>query len=457
MNLSKRRILITDFGAIGNGVADCTSAFQAAVDRAAANTSTHGGTVLVPPGDWLSGSIILRSGVNLHLQDGATLRAGGDPGLFPYHEHRVRSRMDVFPRRALFFGNDLEEISFTGGGTIEAGGGHKAFQDGVGDSPDRPYGLHLVGCRKIRIEGLTWRDSAYWMMRFFQCREIHLRNLTVFNHCNINNDGIDIDSSEDVEIEGCRVDSSDDGIVVKSESPRLCRRVRVRRCVVSSHASALKLGTGSVGGFEDIAFEDCEIRPSESTRMHHIFGYWKGMTGVDIAEVDGGIARKIAFRRIQMCGVANPVFVRLGNRHSTISIPSNRRPEEAGPALAPVGPGCLEDLEFSDLDATEAGPFPVVISGYEGHPIRNVVLRNIKIACRLWEEPDGWNRKPDWNPAAYPCVHLLANGGCLPASGVLLRHVEGVELDGLVIDVDPRDPREGMVFEFTDQPESSFP
>jgi polygalacturonase len=442
MSSFKGKLAITDFGARPGAHSDCTGALQAAVDFAAGDIGATGGGVRIPQGEWTCGSILLRSGVHLHFEEGAVLRASSDAGLYPYFAHPVASRMDVFPRRALFFGHGLRDLSFTGSGTIEAGGQHEIFQDGVGDSPDRPYGLHLIDCENVRVNDLTWRNSAYWMMRYFQCRDVKLKSLTIFNHCNLNNDGIDIDSSEDVEIDDCRVDASDDGIVIKSESHHPSRRVRVRNCVVSSHASALKLGTASIGGFEDILFEDCEIRPSESREMHHVFGYWKGMTGLDVAQVDGGCARDITFRRIRMSGVANPIFVRLGNRHSTISIPRNRRREDARPALAAVGPGHLKILVFEDIEAVDVGPFPAVFAGYEGNPIRNIQLRNFKIAARKWKPSEGWNQVPDWNPSAYPCVHLLAAGGSLPASGILFRHTEPASTKNIELHIDPSDPRQ---------------
>lgn len=441
--MSKREIPITHFGAKPGRGLDSTSALQAALDFAATKPGEI--TIVVPFGDWTIGSVVLRSGIHLHLEHGATLRATSVAKLYPFYEHPITSRMDVFPRRALFFGHALQNVHLSGSGLIEAGGSHSVFQDGVGDSPDRPYGLHLVDCQNVRIEGLTWRNSAYWMMRLFQCQDVSLQGLHIFNHCNLNNDGIDIDSSRDVEIDDCCVDASDDGIVIKSESARPCENVRVRNCVVSSHASALKLGTASIGGFRDILFEHCEICPSASPEMHHVFGYWQGMTGLDVAQVDGGDSSGIIFRDIRMSGVANPIFVRLGNRHSTISIPANRRTQDSKPGLPPRGPGSLRDLTFAEITAEDVGPFPAVLAGYEGNSIQHLTLWNFRVNTRKWQVQEGWDRAPDWNPAAYPCVHLLAAGGCLPASGLLARHVENLVTENVEFTADPADPREKIV------------
>lgn len=194
MNLAAKRVSIEEFGAKEG--ADCTSALQAAIDLIG-REGPPGGVVVIPTGCWECGSVVLRSGVNLHLQMGAALHASADERLYSFYTHGYASRMDVFPRRALIFGFGLRDVAITGEGVIESGGRHATFQDGVGDSPDRPYGLHLVDCERIRIEGLTWRDSAYWMMRFFQCREVTLRGLQIRHVNGLLSEGMQITADPD--------------------------------------------------------------------------------------------------------------------------------------------------------------------------------------------------------------------------------------------------------------------
>ena len=394
------------------------------------------------PGLWQSGPLTLRSGLTFRLSQGAMLRAIPDASLYPHHRHPVPSRMDGFPRQAFFFGHDLCDLTLCGEGVIDFSGGAPAFVDGVGDSPDRPYGLHLVACRRVRLEGLRLRNSAYWMARFLQCQEVRVRDLDLFNHCNLNNDGLDLDSCEDVLVSGCTIDSSDDGIVIKSETHQPSRNIVVSDCLVSSHASAIKLGTASIGGFEHILVHHCVIRPSRSMEMHHVFGYSKGMTGLDVSVVDGGRATDIHFDHITMAGMANPIFVRLGARHSTRSVPANRRAEDSAPALPPVkGPSTLERLAFTAINATDVGGIPMIFSGYEDHPIRDLLLRDIRVqfAHEVSFDPAV---QPDWNPRAYPCARLVAgeNGG-LDAHGAVFRHVVGLRLENVTFAALPTDWR----------------
>lgn len=414
---------------------DHTDFLQAAIHDAAL-PEVHLG-----PGLWQSGPLILRSGLTLRLAKGAILRASPHPESYPFLTHSVLSRMDCFPRRAFLFGEHLEDVTLCGGGLIDFSGDAPGFADGVGDSPDRPYGIHLVSCRRVVLDGLHLRNSAYWMVRLLRCRDVSVRHLDVFNHCNLNNDGLDIDSCEDVAVTGCIVDSSDDGIVIKSETRTPSRRIIVSDCTVSSHASAIKLGTASIGGFDRILVRHCVIRPSRSSKMHHCFGYWRGMTGLDVASVDGGAATDIQFNHIKMDGVANPIFVRLGNRLSTTSIPANRQVQDAGPAVAPAGPGCIEDLCFTNIEATDCGAIPSIFAGYEGHPIRRLTLRDIRvhISPSATFDPEV---QPNWDSRAYPCARLVAGEhGGLDAHGAVFRHVEEVVMDNMTFTACPGDPR----------------
>jgi hypothetical protein len=414
---------------------DHTVFIQSAIDSAGL-AEVHLG-----PGLWRSGPLTLRTGLTLRLAKGATLRAIAEPERYPHLTHPVSSRMDAFPRRTFFFGDDLEDLTLCGEGLIDFSGGDPAFADGVGDSPDRPYGLMLVNCRNVRLEGLRLRNSAYWMARLLRCRDVRVTGLDIFNHCNLNNDGIDLDSCEDVLVSGCRIDSSDDGIVIKSETRHQSRNIIVADCFVSSHASAIKLGTASLGGFANILVHHCIIRPSRSPEMHHVFGYWRGMTGLDLASVDGGAARDIHFDHITIEGVANPIFVRLGDRNSVLSVPENRRRENAGPAQASGGPGAIERISFTAIHATEAGPIPSVFAGYEGHPIRDLTLRDIRIEVSETATFDP-AVVPDWNSRGYPCARLVAgeNGG-LDAFGAVFRHVEGLVMENVNFNAPPTDPR----------------
>ena len=112
----------------------------------------------------------------------------------------------------------------------------------------------------------------------------------------------------------CIIDSTVDGIFIKSEGGNPAKNIVITNCIVSSHASAIKLGTGSVGGFKNISISNCVICQSKLTEMFHPSGVWGGLTGIDILTTDGGPLRKVIVSNITMDNVQNPIHIRLENR-----------------------------------------------------------------------------------------------------------------------------------------------
>lgn len=114
-------------------------------------------------------------------------------------------------------------------------------------SLERPVLILMVDCREVRLRQIELRNSAYWMQCYLACDGVFLSGVTVRNHCNFNNDGIDIDS-KNVLVENCEFDSDDDAICLKSHDPdRWCENVVIRNCTVRTNCNGVKLGTGRSG------------------------------------------------------------------------------------------------------------------------------------------------------------------------------------------------------------------
>lgn len=310
---------VTSYGAKGDGKTLNTTNIQRAIDDC---SSKGGGTVLFPQGTFVSGTIRLKSNVTLHLSYNSILKGSDRLEDYPDIIQSVPTRIDNIvgaTKKAFLYAEDAENIGLAGEGTFYPGGDQEVFQDHIDESPNRPYGLRFVNCRYVTVSNIHMRNSAYWMQRYVHCDHLRLSGLKVWNHCNLNNDGLDIDGCHDVIVSDCFVDSSDDGICLKSEGLRSCEDVVITNCVVSSFASAIKLGTGSLGGFSRIAISNCIIRPSKSKMMSHTTGYRGGLAGIDIAEVDGAAMNFISFNNILIDSAETPIFIKLGNRNGKAS------------------------------------------------------------------------------------------------------------------------------------------
>ena len=248
---------IRDHGAIEGGTNLCTESINRAV---AVCAEQGGGKVIVPSGAWLTGTIVLKSHVELHLQSGATLLASTNHNDFPTFHPTYRSHKDINGFHALIYAESEKHIAITGSGTIDGRGKLQRPRKGrqfVSDRDGRSRNILLISCSDIRVEGITMRNSAVWNQHYLNCENVLVDRVTVFNHANRNNDGIDIDGCRDFVLSNSTIDSDDDGICLKSTGPAPCERVLVTNCVVSSHCNAIKTGTESTGGFKDIKITNC--------------------------------------------------------------------------------------------------------------------------------------------------------------------------------------------------------
>jgi len=423
-------------GAVGDGVADDTKAIQLIIDTCATN---GGGTVVLTKGTYSTGTLVLKSNITLCIETGAKLIGRPDPSLYPDFPPVVPSRMDITPWKAFLYAADAENITVIGPGTFAPEGGAEVFQNGKGNSPERPYGIHFIRCRRVTVENLKMQSSSFWMQRYYCCEDVRLRGLDIFNHCNLNNDGMDIDGCRRVIVSDCSIDASDDALCIKSEGMSIAEDIVVTNCVLSSHASGIKLGTGSCGGFKRITIGNCVIKPSRAEHIEHPFKLPGGIAGIDLGNVDGGIMEDINIHDIVIDGVSTPIFVRLGKRNS--------RRWEGAPAVEEC---TAKRIDISNVRAYGAGPIASSITGVPGAAIEDIRLRNIAIysskpGSEVYWAPedqtvgrDTWMVEPDHllsldvpeQETGYPVARMFHRN--LPAYGLYVRHVKNCVLDEIM-------------------------
>ena len=419
--------LITDYGAVSDTTVISTQAVQRAIDTCAGQ---GGGEVVVPAGNYTIGSIFLRSHVNLRLENGATLYGSTRiEDYTPVKTDYVSLRTHT-PTIQLIYADGAENVSITGLGTIDGRG--KAFpklswnDEGI----TRPHLLRFIQCKDVTVSGVTLRNSGCWMQHYLACDRVRIHGITVYNRNNYNNDALDIDGCHDVVVSDMIADSDDDAITLKSTSPRLCEDVTISNCTVSSHCNAIKLGTETNGGFRNIIVRGITVKPS-ADQSTQFFGYEGGIghSAISLEIVDGVSMTNVDIADITIRGTQSPIFIRLADRARPYS-----------PDVPVTGVGSISGILLHDILIDEAGPAGSSITGLEGHPVRDVELRNITIRHAggqpITTAPEDEKR------AEYPESTMW---GILPAQGFWLNHTDGVRIKNLRVIPATPDARPAIV------------
>lgn len=416
---------IRDCGAVGDGKTLSTAAIQKAIDRCAA---LGGGTVRIPAGTWLTGTVYLESNLTLVLDKDATLL--GSRRHEDYAQPRTsavaNAKSSDFRCAAILAGSDLQNVTIRGEGTIDGQG--DAFLD---KSKRRPKNLYFDRCRNVIVEGLRLRSAGSWMQHYRHCDGLVIRKIDVFNHVSYNNDGLDVDSCRNVRIEDCRVDSDDDAIVIKSLSRDPCQNLVIRNCTVSSHCNAIKLGTESGGGFREIEVTNCTVHSPQKSQK--IYGRQRGLAGIALEIVDGGTLDKVTVSNVHIDGVSVPVFLRLGNRARTY-----------GEKTSKPGVGTFHNVVLREITAENVAEIGCAIAGLPDHPIKDVVLENLRFSFEGGGTMDQATRKIPERPESYPEGTMF---GVLPAYGFYCRHAEGLVFRKVSVRTQQPDLRPAMVFD----------
>lgn len=416
---------VTAWGATADGKTLSTAAIQRAIDHCAAQ---GGGTVYFPPGRYLTGTLVLRSHVALWLEGGAVLLGSTRLEDYPELVPEFRSYTDCYTNKSLIYAEKAEQIAILGRGVIDGQG--KAFS---GSYLRRPYLIRLVECRGVRLRDVSLQWSPMWTVHLLASDDVLIDGVRIqtLPPVNRNNDGIDVDSCQDVRIANCHIQTQDDALVLKSTSPRPCRNIAVTNCFLSSHCNAFKLGTESVGGFQNIVMSNCVIA---ETRL----------AGIALETVDGGDFDGVSISNVSMRDVrGTAIFIRLGNRGRSYWIA--RPGDDAQDAPPPPGIGRMRNILISNVQASGIGPTGCSITGLPGAPVEGVTLSNVRLqfsgggtaedAARL-DVPEA--------EAVYP---EFSQFGTLPAYGFYCRHVENLRLDNLELSYEQADARPALVFD----------
>ncbi len=265
-----KHFLITDFGAVAGGKVLNSAAIQQTIDHAAA---AGGGVVEIPRGTFRSGSIFLKNGVDLYLDEGAVLLGSNNIADYPKLTTRIEGHFEPW-RMALVNAQHMDRVRIGGKGKLDGNGimFWAAFWQRRHENPqctnlevERPRLVFIDRSHDVRISGITLQNSGFWNLHLYRCHDVVAEGLTITAPTKgpilgPSTDGMDVDSCQDVTIRHCRIEVNDDNIALKGSKGPLADR-----------------DTDSPPD-ENILIEDCEFGDgngmltcgSEATLIRHV-------------------------------------------------------------------------------------------------------------------------------------------------------------------------------------------
>ncbi len=261
---------VRNFGAKGDGVTKDTVAIQQAIDRCAA---FGGGSVLVPPGAYLTGAIALRTNTLLRLEKDAAILGSPDLADYPVTQVRWEGKW-IQGRAGLIYAIGANHIGVSGPGRIDgnpAVGGRPKPADPL----RRPALVEPIGCAGILLEGFSATQGHMWTIHVTNSRDVTIRDLNIRTTTG-NGDGIDIDSCQHVRIDGCNIATGDDCIAIKSgrgsEAYKLLQTtedVLITGCkLADSIFACIGIGSETSGGIRNVRIERCTFTAARSFAIY---------------------------------------------------------------------------------------------------------------------------------------------------------------------------------------------
>ncbi len=276
-------INIKSLGAKGDGKTPATAIIQKAIDEV---HKAGGGRVIVSEGVFLITPIELKSGVDLHIEAGATLLASPDLADYPERtdvRHYDSSAMPRYRNASIIYADEAENIAITGRGTIDCNGHHHVkpktgdkwtgphFERIVPRNKSLPRAVFFAGCKNVTITDVTMTNSpSGWSYWIHDCDVVHFDRCKIFADTRYpNNDGIHLNCSRDVTISNCIVECGDDAIIVCANSRSLkenkpCERVVVTNCILHAWSSGIRVGWTNQGIMRNCSFSNIQMKDTSN-------------------------------------------------------------------------------------------------------------------------------------------------------------------------------------------------
>lgn len=438
---------------------DCAGALLTKDIQRLIDVAAAGDVIVFPKGKYVLSTIYLKSGLTLKFEEGCRIIGSEnfedyDPDEkvdYPLYQDASHS----FFHCSMFVGENLKGVSIIGGGVIDM----RSVWDEKNVRNMAYRGakcIALKNCQNVVLKDFSVKNCTDLAVYLAGCENVEIAGLKIKTYI----DGISPDNCKDVLISGCEVESGDDGIVFKSSYTlnklAFCQRIKVYNCTVRSRCNAIKFGTETNGGFNNISIFDTKIF---DTRL----------AGIAVESVDGAIIQNLLFKDITMINVGTPFFIHLGKRmrgpggatigkisdiiFENITAKGEYKEYEIMPwnyfsyknndlIQYPWVMGKLDNF-IGDKKKSEAWQITSNCCGLNGNDLERLTFKNILL--ELWGGATSVNNVVPEEAQDYPEIYVY--GADLPAKGIYFRHINGLKIENCKILTLKADVREDFVFE----------
>jgi polygalacturonase len=407
-------------GACGDGRTLDTQAIQSTIEACA---EQGGGTVFLPAGQYLTGSLFLRNNITLHLDAGAVILGSEDPRDYPiFHSRWEGKHQDT--HAPLIAGQSLHNIAVIGRGTIDGHGASwwKAHKKRTLDFP-RPRLIGFFDCNNVLIEGITAINSPSWTINPVHCQNVNIRALTIINPPDSpNTDGINPDSCRLVHISDCHVSVGDDCITIKSgnenESDNRrapCRDITITNCTLERGHGGVVIGSEMSGGVKNVVISNCVF-----------IGTDRGIR-IKSRRGRGGTIEDIRVSNLIMDGVLCPFTM---NLYYHIGVRGDKHVSDKRPHSVNDGTPRLRRIHFSHITARNVTRAAGFLYGLPEMPLEDITLSDISISISK-ETDSGYPEMADDIPEMSQAGFFIRN-----ARRIRIDHVEVTGQRGPAFDID---------------------
>lgn len=408
---------VEKYGAIADGQTINTTAIQKTID---ACMEAGGGTVLFSKGNYVTGTIVLKSNVMLEIAKDAKIL--GSINMKDYPE-KVESFVSIMSenyefKQSLIYAEKVTNIGIKGKGEIYFRGEKENFPGPETKTKiiDRPLGIRVIECKNVVLQDVSLRNSASWMQSYLLCENLIFDGIKVSNHANYNNDGLDPDGCKNVIVRNCFINAEDDAMCLKGASNRPSENILIENSTFLTTCNSVKIGTDTQGSFKNIIVRNVVLggipEPLESLMGR------EASSGVTLSSVDGGTVENILISNITINQARCPIFIRIGDRGRVLK--NAQKPE----------PGTIRNILINGVQGKSNYKQGSLITGIKGHPIEDVVIKNMTITM----EGDGTQEMANAivveDEAGYPDAHQFSREG-LPSYGFYIRHAKNILFDNV--------------------------